>query len=85
VKLLNAQREVVAQADNGAALLGWGWQPGALHLNTARLRVPSDLAAGEYTLEISLFDPNEKKNAVYFDPVAPDTPIVTIQRRLLIR
>jgi 4-amino-4-deoxy-L-arabinose transferase-like glycosyltransferase len=85
VKLLNAQREVVAQADNGAALLGWGWQPGALHLNTVRLRVPSDLAAGEYTLEISLFDPNEKKNAVYFDPVAPDTPIVTIQRRLLIR
>jgi hypothetical protein len=85
VKLLNAQREVVAQVDNGAALKGWGWQAGALHLNTTRLRIPSNLPAGEYTLEISLFDPNQMKNAVYFDPVAPATPIVTIQRQLSIR
>jgi hypothetical protein len=56
-----------------------------LHLNTTRLRIPSNLPAGEYTLEISLFDPNQMKNAVYFDPVAPATPIVTIQRQLSIR
>jgi hypothetical protein len=85
VKLLNAQREVVAQVDNGAALLGWVWQPGALLLNTAQLRIPSNVPAGEYTLEISLFDPGQLKNAVYFDPVAPATPIVTIQRQLSIR
>jgi hypothetical protein len=65
--------------------LGWVWQPGALLLNTAQLRIPSNVPAGEYTLEISLFDPGQLKNAVYFDPVAPATPIVTIQRQLSIR
>jgi hypothetical protein len=82
VKLLNAQREGVAQVDNGAALAGWGWQAGALQLNTIRLRVPPNLPAGEYTLEISLFDPNQMKNAVYFDPVAPVEPILVLRRPL---
>jgi hypothetical protein len=51
-------------------------------ISDVRVKVPADAAPGEYVLEISLFDPNQKKNAVYFDPVAPSAPVVTIRRTI---
>ncbi|MCX6018364.1 MAG: hypothetical protein NTZ50_07665 [Chloroflexi bacterium] len=49
------------------------------------LKIPADAAPGRYTLEFSLFDPNQKKNAVYFDPRDPATPVVVLKRTIVVR
>ncbi len=84
VKLLDAQGRELLQVDRSPALLGYQWRSGHVLVSSTRLTLPSDLPAGEYTLAMSLFDPNLKKNAVYFDPLAPSVPIVTIPKRVLI-
>lgn len=85
VKLIAPDGRQLLDMDGAPALEGWAWRPSELLVSDVRVALPADLPAGEYTLELSLFDPNQKKNAVYFDPVAPATPIVTIQRQLSIR
>lgn len=85
IKLIAPDGSTVINVDGATALEGWGWRAGEWMLSDVRMNLPPDLSAGDYTLEMSLFDPNQKKNAVYFDPVAPATPIVTIQRQLFIQ
>ncbi len=73
----------VVSIDNAPAIIGWNWQPGSYIISTVRLNIPAD-ATGDYHLKLSLFDPNQKINAVYFDPARPEQPIVVIDRLLTI-
>jgi hypothetical protein len=82
VKLIAQDGRALVSVDDAPALLGWSWRPDEIIVSQVRLPLPNDLPTGEYTLEMSLFDPNQKKNAVYFDPKQPDMPIVTIRRNL---
>ena len=66
----------------GPAILGHAWRTGHVQISAVRLALPADLPAGDYALEMSLFDPNQKKNAVYFDPRQPNQPIVTIRKTM---
>jgi hypothetical protein len=85
IKLIAPDGRQLLDMDGAPSLEGWAWRPGELLVSDAHVALPAELPAGDYTLEMSLFDPNQKKNAVYFDPVAPATPIVTIQRQLNVR
>jgi hypothetical protein len=60
------------------------WRPGDIIISNVRLKVPADAAPGIYKLKISLFDPNQKVNAVFFVPGAPDKPILNLERSLTI-
>lgn len=84
VKLLDADGKELLQVDRAPALLGYQWRSGHVLVSSVYLDVPVDLSAGSYTLAMSLFDPNQKKNAVYFDPLAPNMPIITIPTRVSI-
>ncbi len=60
------------------------WRPGQLIVMTLRTPMPAsgvhaDLSASDYTLRISLYDPQQKKNAVFFDPAWPDRPILFLE------
>ncbi|MDW8352498.1 MAG: glycosyltransferase family 39 protein [Anaerolineae bacterium] len=85
VKLFAADGRMIVQVDDAPAILGHRWRPGHVQASAVRFALPSDLPPGEYALEMSLFDPNQKKNAVYFDPRQPGAPIVTIRRALSVR
>lgn len=85
VKLFAPDGRMILQVDDAPAIPGHQWRAGHVQASAVRFALPADLPAGDYTLEMSLFDPNQKKNAVYFDPRQPDAPIVTIRRKLLVR
>lgn len=84
VKLFAPDGQMLVQIDHAPAILGDRWRPGHVQVSAVRFVIPADLPAGEYQLEMSLFDPNQGKNAVYFDPAKPGQPIVTIRRELSI-
>jgi len=75
----------VATIDDARALPGYAWQLGSQLHSIVHLKIPADAAPGRYTLEFSLFDPNQKKNAVYFDPRDPATPVVVLKRTIVVR
>ena len=85
VNLLGPDGARVVEVNGSPAILGHEWRAGGLLLSDTMLSVPADAAPGRYTLEISLFDPNQKRNAVYFDPADPATPIVIVTRQIDIR
>ncbi len=85
VNLLGPDGARVVEINGSPAILGNEWRAGGLLLSDTLLSVPAAAAPGRYTLEISLFDPNQKRNAVYFDPADPATPIVIIRRQISIR
>ncbi len=85
VKLFAPDGRMIAQVDDAPAILGYRWRAGHVQTSAVRFALPADLPPGKYALEMSLFDPNQKKNAVYFDPKQPSTPVVTIRRVLLVR
>jgi hypothetical protein len=82
VKLFAPDGRMLVQIDDAPAILGHAWRTGHVQISAVRLALPADLPAGDYVLEMSLFDPNQKKNAVYFDPRQPDQPIVTIRKTM---
>jgi hypothetical protein len=84
VTLSSETDQALVTVDNAPALEGWMWRPGDIILSTVRLQVPTDGAPGHYKLQITLFDPNQKKNAVFFAPDAPDKPILVLERTLTI-
>ncbi len=84
VKLRNRDDAIVAQLDHLPAFEGWQWRVGDAFYSEAWLALSPDLSPGFYTLELSLFDPNQGKNAVYVKPLAPSQPIVTIRKQLLV-
>lgn len=84
IKLVAPDGRVVANVDRAVAILGWGWRAGELILSDVQISLPKDLPPGEYTLDSSLFDPNQKKNAVYFDPAAPGVPILNLKRSITV-
>lgn len=79
-KLIDGRGAARASQDGAPSIIGYAWQPGNLIISDLVLNVPADLPAGDYALELSLFDPNQAKNAVYFDPAQPGTPQITIRR-----
>jgi hypothetical protein len=61
VQLLNSDGVLVAQRDSepsGGQALTTLWQPNETVTDNHALLIPSDLAAGEYTLIIGLYDAN---------------------------
>ncbi len=75
--------------ENGHMIRGSLWRPGDYILNRLTPTLPKDLPAGEYELQISLFDGRLRKNAVYFyknekgEPIW-DQPIVAVTRTLTV-
>lgn len=84
IKLVSPDGRVVMDVDKAVSILGWGWRVGELILSDVQISLPKDLPPGEYTLDSSLFDPNQKKNAVYFDAAAPGVPILNLKRGIVV-
>ena len=84
VKLRAAGGAQIITVDTATSLEGWMWRPGEYIASDIYVDVPADLAPGDYTVESSLFDPNQKKNAVYFSPQAPGVPILTLERKVIV-
>ncbi len=84
VKLISADGAVIIDINGASALEGWAWQPGEIISSDVTLSLPAGLPPGEYTVQSSLFDPNQKKNAVYFDPARPGEPILTLTRQVVV-
>ena len=81
-KLIDGQGAARATQDRAPSIIGYAWRTGNLIVSDLLLDVPANLPAGDYTLELTLFDPNQAKNAVYFDPARPATPLIAIRRAL---
>jgi hypothetical protein len=84
VKLIAPDGRVVVDVDRAVALLGKEWRAGEVQMSDIQIALPNDLPAGAYTLQSSLFDPNQKKNAVYFSADDPSVPILTLERAIQI-
>jgi hypothetical protein len=82
VKLFTSDGHMLLQVDSAPAILGYAWRAGYVQASQVRVVLPADLPPGDYILEMSLFDPNQKKNAVYFHPQRPGQPVVTIHRSI---
>lgn len=85
VKLIAPDGRVVASIDDAVALRGQDWRADDLQASAVKLQLPKDLPAGEYTIQSSLFDPSQRKNAVYFNTAQPGEPILTLDRKIMIR
>jgi hypothetical protein len=85
IKLIAPDGRVVASIDNAVALRGQDWRAGDLQGSAVLLPLPANLPAGEYTIQSSLFDPNQKKNAVYFSAARPSEPILTLERAITVQ
>lgn len=81
-KLIDARGAARAMQDGAPSIIGYAWRTGDLIVSDLVLNILADLPAGDYTLELTLFDPNQAKNAVYFDPAQPATPLIAIRRAL---
>ena len=82
-QLIDAAGNEIAVA-RAPGLPGAIWRSGQLIVMTLRVPMPAsaihaDLSANDYTLRISLYDPQQKKNAVFFDPAWPDRPILFLE------
>lgn len=64
----------------GTATEGRAWAIGDEIHSRIVIGPRPDLAGKDYRLRITLFDPNQKKNAVYFSSNAPTTPILELNR-----
>lgn len=80
VKLIAPDGRIVVDVDGAVALPGWQWRAGEVQVSEVDLALPDNLPPGEYRLQSSLFDPNQKKNAVYFNVSDPTTPILFLER-----
>jgi hypothetical protein len=77
VHLLDAEGQIVAQHDGAPGegeLPALGWLPGEYVTDTHRLALPSNLPAGEYSLEVGLYDPVTRQRLG--EPVLLDTPVI---------
>ena len=81
-RLIAADGQVVAQFESAASMEGWEWRVGSIVINEADLRLPPELSSGRYTVQSSLYDPNQHKNAVYFDKAEPGKPILTLEQAI---
>lgn len=82
VTLADAEDKPLVTVDNAVALQGSTWRVGDIVISSVVLRIPADAAPGVYQLKLSLFDPNQKKNAVFFAPDADSKPILDLLRPL---
>lgn len=82
LKLVGPDGKVAVSIDRAAALEGWQWRRGEVIFSSVDLRLPADLPPGGYALQSSLFDPNQKKNAVYFQADKPGQAMLTLERAL---
>ena len=81
-KLIKPNGASVALADHVFLPAPSAWRAGDYVIQVARLRAPADLAPGDYKLELSVFDDQQRKNAVYFDAREPTKPLVVLQREI---
>ena len=81
-RLIAADGQVVAQFESAASMEGWEWRVGSIVISEADLRLPPELSSGRYTVQSSLYDPNQRKNAVYFDKAEPGKPILTLEQAI---
>ena len=81
-KLIAPDGRMVAQFDSAVSMEGWEWQLGSIVISEAELSLPADLPAGRYTVQTSLYDPNQQKNAVYFVSAEPSKPILALEKTI---
>lgn len=84
IKLFAPDGSVLVNIDSAVALPGSEWRAGDVQASEVMLQLPGDLPAGEYTIQSSLFDPNQKRNAVYFNVTDSATPMLTLDRKITI-
>lgn len=84
VKLIAPDGQEIVQVDSAPSVPGSEWRAGDTLISQIELRIPRDAPPGNYILEMSLFDPNQKKNAAYFGSDNPAQPIVSLRRRIQI-
>lgn len=82
VKVFAPDGSLVLDVDRAAALLGAEWRVGEVQVSEVRVPLPASLPVGVYRVQSSLFDPNQKKHAVYFHINDPSTPILFLERTL---
>lgn len=80
IKLITSDSRIVADVDGAAALPGWQWRAGEVQVSEVDLVLPDDICPGEFRSQSSLFDPDQKKNAVYFNVGDPTMPILFLER-----
>ena len=72
IKLVSPTGSVVAQLDGAISMEGWEWRLNHIVISDAVIPLPPNLPTGSYRAVATLFDPNQHKNAVYFDKSTPD-------------
>lgn len=86
-QLIDAAGNEIAVA-RAPGLAGAVWQPGQLIVMTMRVAIPTNILAGPsekgYTLRVSLYDPQQEKNAVFFDPALPDRPVLFLEHPVIL-
>ncbi len=53
-------------------------------MSNVQLQLPAGLAPGAYTIRASVFDPNQKKNAAYFDATQNGKVILELEQKVTI-
>ena len=85
IKLVSADGAVVARLDGASSMEGWEWRLNNIVVSEAQLPLPADHPSGEYVVRATLFDPNQKKNAVYFYKNAPDGFFLELTQKLVVK
>jgi len=84
VKLLAPDGQTRIDIDSAKSVLGSDWKVGAVVVSQIHFVVPANSQPGTYQLQLSLFDPNQKKNAAYFAN-NDAAPMVVLSRMLQIQ
>lgn len=83
-KLIDKQGTVVSTQDGAPSIVGREWHVGDIIVTEHSLALPDGSEPHTYQLVITLFDPNQHKNAVFFDPAAPSDPILGIVKHVTV-
>jgi hypothetical protein len=82
VKLIGLDQQTLVDIDRARSVEGYNWRAGDYLISLIQLDIPPAAQPGTYQLQMSLFDPNQKKNAAYFSTEDPATPVVILERAL---
>lgn len=85
IKLLGPDGGVVAQLDGAISMEGREWRANNIVFSDAVIPLPGKLKPGSYRAIATLFDPNQKKNAVYFADAEPGKPILELSQSIEIK
>ncbi|HQV68243.1 MAG TPA: glycosyltransferase family 39 protein [Thermoflexales bacterium] len=84
IKLIGPDGKTVLDVDRAVSLEGSQWAQGEALVSNVQLQLPAGLAPGAYTIRASVFDPNQKKNAAYFDATQNGKVILELEQKVTI-